>query len=66
MLQCVNQNMKIEDATTAKQIAETYNSKEIIKNQNKDKKSMVDYDLTTAWRLERRARKPGENKGGRY
>ena len=34
--------MKIEDATIDEHIAEMYNSKDIVKNQNKNKITMVD------------------------
>ena len=41
----IRDDKKIEDATNAEQIAEMYSSQDIIKNQNKDKKTKDDDDF---------------------
>jgi len=41
----IRDDKKVEDATQAEQIAEMYNNQDIIKNQNKEKKTSQEDDF---------------------
>jgi len=41
----IREDKKVEDATQAEQIAQMYNNQDIIKNQNKEKKTSPEDDF---------------------